>query len=356
MITLITGGPGTGKTAWIVSQIVELKKISPFRALYVHGIKDLKLAHTPIYCRGKMCDFCRALDLPEDALYIEDWPVWKSPNDLIIVDEFQRAWPASTGATLPDSISKLDTHRHHGLDFWLITQSPKIVHTNVKAMVGRHIHLCAKWSGRSQYEWPEVRDNVQSRGDAVVRSYKLPKHVYTLYKSAEVHTKQEKRKPLSLYFMIGALLIAVVLGFIFASRLNKKLNPVDSSLSVENVGARGVEGRDFSSVGGSRTAIAVSHVFPDFKPVVVGVVESAPAYAHLVKVESVPHLMGCVSTPDFCRCYTVQGTPYITTPAFCSEYIKGHYFNPYKRSRGSDVVASSSTVVQPQVLAANKNN
>lgn len=73
--------------------------------------------------------------------------------------------------------------------------------------------------------------------------------------------------------------------------------------------------------------------FPDFKPALNNIPESAPAYSELVKVTDYPHIMGCVKTPDFCRCYTTQGTRYATTDQFCGEYLKGNYFDPYKQAK-----------------------
>ena len=59
---------------------------------------------------------------------------------------------------------------------------------------------------------PEVRENTLSRADAVTRPYTLPKHVFKLYKSAEVHTVQEKRKPLAFYASVLALVVCLLFG------------------------------------------------------------------------------------------------------------------------------------------------
>lgn len=64
MITLITGTPGTGKTAFVLAELLELRKKEPTRLVYVHGIKDLKslkqggIAHESVYCKSQLCDIC----------------------------------------------------------------------------------------------------------------------------------------------------------------------------------------------------------------------------------------------------------------------------------------------------------
>ena len=326
MITLITGGPGTGKTAWLVNQLVELQKTQKFRRLYVHGIRDLRLSNTRIFCRSDLCDICTSEAKPDDALYVEDWPTWKQTNALIVVDEVQRVWRSGNSASKIDSaVSALETHRHYGIDFWVITQSPGLVHANLRALIGRHVHLVAKWSGRTEYEWPECKSSVQSTADAVSRPYKLPSSVYKLYSSAEVHTKQNKRIPLSLYGTIGALLIAVVLVFVMVNRMQHRLHPDE---------VKTVAPAQTALAGGAGATVADSTInndFPDFEPKIIGVPESAPAYKALVKVSALPIMMGCVQSKKTgeCKCYTGQATIYPTTLLYCQETIANHRFNPY---------------------------
>jgi len=342
MITLITGGPGTGKTAWLIDQLIELRKKEPQKLLFIHGIRNLTgIAHEKIYCNSQLCDICRASDIPQDSKFVENWQEWRESDSLIVVDEVQRIWRPRTGGSIPHvSVSTLETHRHYGLDFWLISQGPHLFDNFIRLLVGRHVHLVARWSGRTQYEWPECKQDVQSRGDAVVRPYSLPKHVFSMYHSAEVHTKQEKRKPLSFYAMIIAIILAIISITYFANRINNKIHPVAQIDQSEGVGA----GMPAPAPVG---LINVSMVdFPDYRPKIEGVPASAPAYKHLIKVTSVPLLMGCVSTPDWCRCYTNQGTPYPATKLFCGEYIAGHVYNPYRTEK--IVIAENSENVESE--------
>lgn len=140
---------------------------------------------------------------------------------MLIVDEVQSIWrPRTGGAAVPVGVSGLETHRQKGTDFWLISQGPHLFDAFIRKLVGRHVHLVARWSGRTQYEWPECREDVQSRADALQRPYVLPKHVFNLYQSAEVHTKQEQRKPLSFYAFIASIALLIIFTGLIYTRIS----------------------------------------------------------------------------------------------------------------------------------------
>jgi len=332
MITLITGTPGAGKTAWTVQEITRLPTQ---RKLFVHGIPKLKVSHEVIYCRSPLCDLCQSVEDTNKFYYLEDWPEWATQGSLIIADEVQRIWSTTNSASLKtDDISRLQTHRHKGLDFWLISQSPKLLHTGVRTLVGRHIHLVSKWSGRSEYEYPECRDDTSSRGDAVARPYKLPKKVFGLYQSSSHHTKLVHRKPLSFYLFVFVILLIGFFGYRVYSRLNAHaVQPSSEPIP---------QSKDIGETSHAIVSNKPSYVYPDFKATLPGVPASAPAYAALIKVTQVPHIIGCVRTPDWCKCYSRQGVPIDSTISFCESYIAGNYFNPYRDNPG-EVVADAGT-------------
>jgi zona occludens toxin len=187
----------------------------------------------------------------------------------------------------------------------------------------------SSWSGRKQYEWSECKQDLNSRSDAVVRPYTLPKHVFNLYDSAEVHTKQEKRRPLAFYVLIIAVIIALGLMYRVYSRYSKPVQPqtVEQGINPENSPKIADKPPDTTNPIDSDKAVK----FPDFKPLIAGVPESAPAYVPLLKVTQVPVLQGCVYSKkkDDCKCYTKQATIYETSKKYCLAVVAGEYFNPY---------------------------
>lgn len=341
MITLITGTPGAGKTAWIVQ---ELTRLPSQRKIYVHGIPELKIAHEPIYCMSELCEMCRSVpaEIIEDshACFVEDWPEWSTEGSLLVVDEVQYIWrPGNSSSKLPYGIAALETHRHKGLDFWLISQGPHLFHSNIRLLIGRHIHLVANWRGRTEYEFPECRQNTSSRSDAITRPYRLPKKVFSLYKSASMHTKLDKRLPISFYVAVAALLLLAFYGVRIYNVINSKTQPSVAEVKSPSgpqtqatLGAGGGgQGGDNKPVSTASTFVVPAPPMPDFEPRQPGVLESAPAYAHLLKVTEAPLLAGCVYSvsKDECKCYTRQATPYPASKNYCLEQVKNHRFNPY---------------------------
>lgn len=359
MITLITGTPGAGKTAWLVQ---ELTRLPTQRKIYVHGIPELKVAHEPIYCTSDLCEFCGSI-APEvlndpHAYYVEDWPHWATEGSLLVVDEVQFIWRPSSSGKLPQGIAALETHRHKGLDFWIISQGPHLFHSNIRLLISRHIHLVANWRGRTEYEFPECRQNVAARSDAIKRPYTLPKKIFGLYKSASMHTKLEKRKPLSYYVLIACVCFIAIGTTLFVGRIKSKFEPTPQQTKAADTPTQATLGAG----GGGAAAVPLSNTlhakpqnnFPDFKPTIPGVLESAPAYQPLLKVTSAPLLFGCVysAARDECKCYTQQATPYPTSKPYCMETVKNHRFNPYFER----VDSKESSLIPPHTKPLVVNN
>ena len=237
MITLITGVPGTGKTALVVSMLEQ--EILAGRVVFTN-ITGLKLPH---YRLGKMnewqtgswlhidryfrkappkkMELCIEEDdsnwLPRDDVFKDDaGNLRKTLFDkagfavgsveyeshkgaLIVYDECQNTYrPRPAGSPVPDYVSALEVHRKQGLDFWMITQRPLQVDSNLRGLRGKHIALRNMALGRYKYEWPEVGDieSKMSRDNAARTRFKLPKNVFHLYESAEVHTKNKHTLPM----------------------------------------------------------------------------------------------------------------------------------------------------------------
>lgn len=302
MITLITGSPGSGKTALLVSELMKCEG----RPLFVDGVTDLQLPH--------------------EEFNPEEWPKELPDGALAAVDECQRIWrPRGSGSKVPPSVAEFETHRHHGLDFFLITQSPTLLDSNVRKLVGRHLHIVGKWNGRTIYEWPECKtDPTQGRQTAVSRPFTLPKKTFDQYKSAEVHTKLERKKPVALYVLGIMALLLVFVGTRVYSRMSEVTDPVADTVIERNT--------DFVSLGGADATTGDPF---DFTPRLKYRPETAPAYDQVREVTDVPNIKACIESASFgCRCYTGQASIYPAPDAVCREIVAGRVFDPY-RSKGS---------------------
>jgi zona occludens toxin len=305
MITLITGAPGTGKTSALVDMLAELGKD---RQVFVNGIPDLKITHVQ-------------LDKPEE------WMTTVPDGSVIVIDEVQNVWrPAGSGQKIPEHIAALETHRHHGLDFYIMTQGPNLVHANVRALVGRHIHLRDLGIlGRHWYEWPECADNCRNswRAAPIKHRYKLPKRIFDQYKSSSLHVKPVRGFPRALPVLIVVALLAVWFGWktyqnIFAKHLvNAPAKSSPSSTGLQTT---------------SNLQTAIQSVVPDervdFLPRVRGRPWTAPAYDHLRQVVTMPVVTSAICVNKKCDCFDGSSKLDLSSEQ-CEAWSIERPFNPY---------------------------
>jgi len=132
------------------------------------------------------------------------------------------------------------------------------------------------------------------------------------------------------FAIIPILLILITIG---VYRVKARMEPAQATTSTGEQGAQATP-----APGGVLAAndnlepVQQLNKFPDFKPVLDNVPESAPAYEGLIKVTTAPILAGCVKSKDACKCYTHQATPYPATNEYCLATVKGERFNPYLQS------------------------
>lgn len=321
MLTLITGTPGAGKTAWAVKQLCEVKD----RPVFVMGIRDLKLPHEPV---PPVDEWTEMRPIPEDPKVLQPW--FRFPaNSLIVIDEAQNVYrPRPVGSKVPDIVAALETHRHTGIDIWLITQHPNLIDTNVRRLIRRHVHVRVTPFGRFKHEWSELGDpdSKLSRDLSRTDRYKLPKEVYSLYRSAEAHTVVHARKPLRFYIMIVAVLALAALGYRIVDRVRDYGKPADVA-QVEGTQKLlpGQPGQAAAKVSPAQYAAA-------FEPRVLGRPETAPIYDAVTVPKSVPVAVACYeSERTGCKCITQQGTRYETSEQVCKTIIaQGDTFKPWK--------------------------
>lgn len=323
MITIITGTPGAGKTALAVSMLTEVTG----RPIYVDGIPELQIPH-------EVCDGQKWHELPDGAL--------------IVIDEAQRVFrPRSQGSQVPEYVAQLETHRHRGIDIWLVTQHPTLLDANVRKLCNRHVHLRAMWSGRRLYEWSEVADpsSRSERETSASRKYKLPKKVFGLYKSASLHTKQPRRIPVWAFVIAFAIVAVPALGWRLYQSINSRFEPAEASVSATT--SREL-GQPVPTGVGSRAAPAalVGVTVAEFEPRLAGRPETAPLYDVVREVKSMPVIAGCVASRTRCSCYSEQGTDVGLTGEQCRAWLENPPFNPYREP--VQIAAATAATSEPK--------
>lgn len=341
MITFISGAPGTGKTAALVSMLRELSKD---RQMFVFGIPELKIPHT---------------ELTDPNNWHNDVP----DGSVIIIDEVQNVWrPRGPGNKVPDSVAKLETHRHRGLDFYIISQGPNLVDANVRALIGRHVHLRELGVlGRWWYEWPECADNCRTawKNAPIKKRYRLPKAIFKDYKSSSLHVKPVRSFPWMLVVMVAALVGVGVMSWRVWNTIMSKpgaaaalgvnvagTTPAASSTGVAKVGA---------ALTGSGAADSGSKLIDDrvdWIPRISSKPETAPAFDQLRKVTVMPRIAAGYVMGKTVRCYTQQGTLASISEAECREWLANPPFDPYAEVKLAQAGSTPAVLDKPALEAS----
>lgn len=351
MLYLLTGVPGSGKTLKVVSMLAKQKDFMN-RPLYVDGIPDLKIPHE---------------EIPEGES-IQTWPKWAPPGAIIVVDECQRIFrPRPSGSKVPDYVAELETHRHRGLDFLLITQHPRLIDVHLRSLIEHHTHFSKTNLGlRRKLEWttggakdPESRANIK---EALISVYRLDKSVYGLYKSAEEHTKiRTKKSKLLMLFSLALCLIGYGIWSFsgFWGRFVGEEQSTDKTTEVnktaENAPTTTQTPQETATGRYETQTIQAEQPKPhisedDYKPRIDNRPETAPIYDGMNKaVKTMPWPSACVKSDNGCNCYTDQGTKIKEiSKKTCVQYVNdGLPFNPYK-TKQPETAATEAPKAQPE--------
>lgn len=337
MIILVTGVPGSGKTAWLVNELATGKYQN--RPLYVDGIPELTLNHELIEEGG------------------QNWH--KAPDgSVIVVDEAQRVFrPRPAGSKVPEYVSALETHRHKGHDLFVVTQHPNLLDANLRRLVGRHIHIRVTAMGRYWYEWPECKDpeSKAARAESASGRYTLPKKAFGLYKSSELHTKIKRRVP-AFVWVLGAAVVGLgLLGLQAKRAIDSKVetsHQVTSSAPAAEAAGATAQPAHALPVAAAPT-VSTRAVDPALDPLamvprVSGQPETAPAFDHLRQVSTMRQISGCVASATKCACYDQQAVKVEMPETECRRNLGGR-FNAYaspQPNTGAYVPAKPAPAVQ----------
>ena len=327
MITLFTGMPGAGKTAALVDF---LSKLPGDRPLFVDGLNGLTLPHTVV-----------------DS---NDWPAQLPDGSILVIDEVQRVWrPRGAGAKVPEAVAALETHRHRGIDVFVTTQAPRLLDSNVRGLVGRHIHIRDTGIlGRYWYEWPESNDSMQWKTCVNKRRFKLPKKAFSLYKSSSLHTTPVRGVPTSLYVGIVALLVLSLLVYGVYKIIQRTQAPVLPALTV----SQAKEASKAHASAAEPVQASGGYDYASFIPRVSNKPESAPAYDHLRIVAAMPLVTAGFCAGQNCRCFTNQGTDPGLSPRECRQFVENPPFDPYRQKEVTAGAASAGTPHQANASPA----
>lgn len=306
MFYLRTGTPGAGKTLSLIDDLRHIKD----RPIYYHGIPELSpnLGWTLI-------------DEPRD--YHNHIP----DGAIFILDECQKHFPVRAPKDkVPDAIAFIETHRHRGIDIYFITQHPSLLDHHARRLVGHHTHLqrnfgmpfAVKYTHNKLFDAANYHELQQCEKS----QYRYPKDVYSLYKSAEVHTHKAKFPKKLL--LLPVLLIFIVGGFYTVWTILHKHSAATGVTPIPTYS-------DHQAGQGAAPAKTEQIDWTTaFTPKIPGLPYTAPLYKDLAKPVALPIVSGCVASAKKCQCYTQQATKIDMPEELCRLNVKNSQFNPFR--------------------------
>lgn len=342
-ITLITGTPGAGKTAHMVHLMLHdpiFKDAQGNPRKVFTNIKGLQLPHIEV----SSLESEQAASTP-DKLSFHDCYKWiqqpENHGSILIIDEVQDVWPArSNGSKVPPNVAWLNTHRHLGVDIFVLTQNPKNIDMNLRGLVNKHWHIAKNKLGmRTILEWKYCATNPLTQAkDAFAKVHKLDKKVFDLYKSAEIHTENSNKVSKVVFILPLMLVIMPIMIYMSYAMLKNLGKPKEAENEQTALSASAPNGNIQQQIDAA-TALqnpqqnTLGAKPEDFIPRLAEKPETKPLYDGQRTVTSMEYPVACVKVDARCTCYSEQGTKIKEiSQTLCTSYLTdGMPFNPYKR-------------------------
>jgi hypothetical protein len=357
-----TGQPGHGKTVLAIEFALEMKAKAdklheqdpakhPLRELYVCNVRDFN--------HGA----CGALDLTPDE--VKGWHADpRFDHAIMLIDEayehgmFSRRPP---GRPVPEHVQQVAKHRHRGIDFVMICQSPKKQMDDfLHDLIEEHYHIRRRYGlpFANVKRWDRFESNPDKAESLTTSRRRYPKHVFKLYTSTKYDTS-EKRVPWFYWAAAALLAFVLIYGYMTASSTFSKFDPTaekPKATTAAPTGGNGAAakvptgGAAFSRSDRVKWATTEEYIAAHI-PRVAAMPWSAPAYDD-ASVTAQPQLY-CMAAGEgmdgqgqsrgsSCACVTEQGTPYRILLEQCLTIARhGPPYNPYRRESGVAAVGGT---------------
>lgn len=305
MITVITGLPGSGKTAKCVEGFLMPLAAKDYteKAIDPDGNEVQVRRRIFTNVNGLLLDHEK---MDEDML--KNWHEWVKPGDLIVYDEVQKPWPYTVANKTQDKcITELETHRHYGIDMILLTQHPMLVNSAVHRLAGQHLHVRKLGNSRfaTVYEWDGVSRTLSYKAAFSKKAWRRGKEVEKTYKSSSLHTKQKRALP------------SVLFGVLFAVALLSWLGPSAYGRLSERVAGNSPKvGPPPGSVAKAPAAPASHPALPGPEPAPAPVAVAAAVPASAPEKEPA---IGCARMRERCSCFDATGKREDKPAEFCQD-------------------------------------
>jgi len=341
MIYWYTGQPGHGKTLHAIEKLLEFK--SQGRAVFACNVRGFDYDKTGVQ---RMT--------PEQ---FRDWMNFLPDGAVALVDEVyehEMLPRRSAAAKVPQHVEQLAKHRHRGLDFIFVCQSPdKQCDVFVHDLIERHTHVRRRFGT----QWVQLREfdrferNAEKAVPITISRRKLPKNIFGTYQSTELDTT-EKRIPW--YFWVLGIGAPLLLGgmYYYYSTFEERWARHGAPLPVTAAAGTEADGASATTAvsAGSKPLTAEQYI-ASHTPVVQTMPWTAPIYAGL-QVPQEPPRVFCMASGQGtdangdrseagCSCVTEQGTTYVLDLTYCRAIARYGQYEPYYEEMRSDRVVAT---------------
>lgn len=322
MLILVTGLPGAGKTSNTLWDFLNSPEYAN-RPRFASDIADFDHAKHGV---GELEDLTAWQDLPDGSV--------------VLVDEAQRFLRPRSSRQVPDWLGAFETHRHRGMDFIFITQSPALIDTHVRRLIGRHIHYNRPFglsrAARYTWEYCEESPGPNTFKHAQRQVIKANPAVFSLYKSTVQDTHKASlpwRKLAIIALLLPLSLAGLAYPFIWAKSVKDKTAPAATAPTPALPGQPVATGSPY--VDPAKTALDGQRTFTpsDLVPRIRSMPWTAPFYDAITQPTDFPRLAACVASATRCQCFSQQATPLDTDDSTCRQIVKSGVFDAWITGR-----------------------
>lgn len=335
MIYWYTGQPGHGKTLHAIDRLLEFKDQG--RIVYACNIRQFDYSKTGV--------------LPMTPEQFCDWPNFLPDGAVVLVDEaYEHGMlpKRPPGSKVPHHVEQLAKHRHRGLDFIFVSQSPdKQCDQFVHDLIERHIHVRRRFGTKFVHlrEFDRFEAQAEKATPLVVRRKALPKRPMGTYQSTEMDTTERK---IPWYYIALPILTGLGLFLMYYTfgNMGKRLGGEDADATVKAANAAATrDGASATASGAASTKRVTPAEYAErFLPRIPSEPWSAPAYDDALSLPSASPRLFCMSSmggqnaqgkeaEPSCTCLTEQGTNYVLDEPTCRFVARRGQYEPYRDQR-----------------------
>ncbi|MNB67352.1 Zonular occludens toxin (Zot) [compost metagenome] len=348
MIYWYTGQPGHGKTLHAIERLLEFKDQG--RIVYACNIREFDYAKTGV------------LEMTPEQF--KDWMNFLPDGAVALVDEaYEHGMlpKRPAGSKVPPHVEQLAKHRHKGLDFIFVSQSPdKQCDQFVHDLIERHIHVRRRFGTKFVHlrTFDKFAANAEKAQPLTVTRKVLPKRPMGTYKSTELDTT-ERRIPWYFFALPIVLVVGLAMSYFAFGRMGSRLTG-DDALPTPAQASNGPLARDgaLATAGASGSVakrVPLEEYVKNYLPRIASQPWSAPVYDSANNLPSEPPRLFCMSSlggenglgqhdEPSCSCVTEQGTGYDLDEPTCRYIARRGQYEPYLPRRENRFVDGGTQI------------